>query len=128
MRRLQVAIQAFFPDGLRLGAGTSACCSDVYEEFDRQEKTILLKAAMFLEGGVWQCEFDMGGDRYRSIVEIRGDGERARNVINHLRSGGVSVPSLKPTTLKRLDQRPPGLLGSAEGADRSIRILTRERL
>jgi len=88
----------------------------------------LLETVMFLERGVWQCEFDMGGDRYRSIVEIRGDGERAGNVISQLRSGGASIPSLKPITLKRLDDRPPGLLDSAEGADRSILILTRERL
>lgn len=87
----------------------------------------MLEVAMFLEPGVWQCDFDMGGDRYRSIVEIGGDGERAGNVINQLRSGGPSIPPLKPITLKRLDQRPPGLLNSAEGADRSILILTRER-
>jgi hypothetical protein len=88
----------------------------------------LLEAAMFLERGVWQCEFDMGGDRYRSIVEIKGDGERAPNVISQLRCGGASIPCLKPTTLKRLNHRPTGLLDSAEDGDRSILILTRERL
>ena len=83
---------------------------------------------MFLEQGVWQCDFDMGGDHYRSIIEIKGDGERAGNVINQLRSGGASIPPLKPITLKRLNERPPGLPDSAEPADRSIHILTRERL
>ena len=93
----------------------------------------MLEMVMFLERGVWQCEFDMGGDRYRSIVEIKGDGERARNVISELQSrsaiseGCVQTP-LRPVTLKRLDQRPSGLPDSAEGADRSLLVLSHERL